>query len=171
MYFNGFCLINEDELFNEFIVKNDYSVSGFSYGAINALEYTLNMIKNNKRVDLLQLFSPSYFCTQSTKYKRMQLIHFNIDTQTYINNFINNASYPSKLEMNKYLCKGTYTQLETLLYYEWNKEDLELLVKNNVKIEVYLGQKDKIIDTKKSKDFFINFAEIYFFNNCGHMLK
>ena len=48
LYFSGFSLDNESELFKEYIIKNDFTVSGFSYGAIKAVKYILN---NNIRVD------------------------------------------------------------------------------------------------------------------------
>ena len=48
MYFSGFCLANEKELFKQFIIENDFTVSGFSYGAINALEYTIKQLKKIK---------------------------------------------------------------------------------------------------------------------------
>jgi len=73
LYFSGFSLVNEKELFEDYIIENDFTVSGFSYGAQKACEYVLN---TNNRIDLLQLFSPSYFNDKDIKYKRMQLIYF-----------------------------------------------------------------------------------------------
>ena len=32
---------NEQELFNQYIEKSDFVVTGFSYGAIKAIEYVL----------------------------------------------------------------------------------------------------------------------------------
>jgi len=37
LYFNGFSLQNEEILFQEYLEKSDFVVSGFSYGAIKAL--------------------------------------------------------------------------------------------------------------------------------------
>ena len=38
-YFSGFSLENEEELFSKYIIENDFTISGFSYGAIKAFEY------------------------------------------------------------------------------------------------------------------------------------
>ncbi len=57
-YFSGFSLENEKEIFDDYIIENDFTISGFSYGAIKAFEEVLN---GSKRVDLLQLFSPAFF--------------------------------------------------------------------------------------------------------------
>ena len=88
MYFSGFCLKNEDELFDEYLIKNDFTISGFSYGAIKAFEYAL---VTQKRIDKLQLLSPAFFNDKDTKYKRMQLMFFKKDNKTYCENFLNNC--------------------------------------------------------------------------------
>jgi hypothetical protein len=170
LYFSGFCLNNEKELFKNYLEENDFTVSGFSYGAIKALEYVLLQIKNNKRIDKLQLFSPAYFVNKDTKYKRMQIMFFKKDETQYINNFINNVIYPKDITLRKYLTNSTYEQLDELLNYKWQKEDLQFLISRNVKIEVYLGAKDKIIDSNIAKDFFKEFSEVYYIKSCGHIL-
>jgi len=170
LYFSGFCLKNEEELFSEYLISNDFTVSGFSYGAIKAFEYTLDLIKNNKRVDLLQLFSPSFFQEEDKKFKRMQIMYFKKDENAYINNFLNNIQYPNKIEVNKYLKSGSIGELEILLNYTWKEEDLQLLVDSNVKIEVYLGGNDKIINSNDAKEFFRNFSEVFFIKSSGHIL-
>ena len=48
LYFSGFSLEGEKELFDPYRVKNSFTVSGFSYGAQKAFEYVLN---SSKRVD------------------------------------------------------------------------------------------------------------------------
>ena len=68
-FFSGFCLENEEELFSEYATPNDFTISGFSYGAIKAFEEVLN---SNERVDKLQLFSPAFFQTQDKKYVRFK---------------------------------------------------------------------------------------------------
>ncbi len=35
-YFSGFCFFEESELFKDYIIQNDFTVSGFSYGAVKA---------------------------------------------------------------------------------------------------------------------------------------
>jgi predicted esterase len=73
IYFSGFCFQNEQILFENFLLKNDFTVAGFSYGAIRAFEYAL---KNRHRIDTLQLFSPAFFQDKSESFKKLQLLAF-----------------------------------------------------------------------------------------------
>jgi len=167
-YFSGFSLEAEKEIFEDYIIENDFTVCGFSYGAIKAFEYALN---SKKRVDLLQLFSPAFFETKDEKFKRMQLMYYKKDEQAYCNTFLQNISFPSKVNMKEYYKEATSKELNELLYYTWNKNDLFKLLEKGTKIEVYLGQKDKIIDTNSAKDFFKEFATVYYIKQKGHILK
>lgn len=167
-YFSGFCLEKEEELFTEYIIKNDFTVSGFSYGAIKAFEEVLN---SKQRVDRLQLFSPAFFQTQDKKFKRMQLMFFKKDEKAYCNNFLENIAYPSDIDCSKYFVQGTYTQLDELINYEWCEEKLLQLEKKGIKIEVFLGADDKICDSNKAKNFFAKYANVYFIKNVGHILN
>ncbi len=167
-YYSGFCLKNESELFSEFITKNDFSVSAFSYGAIKAFEEVLN---SKLRVDKLQLFSPAFFQTKDKKFKRMQLMFYKKDENAYCNNFLENISYPSNIDCSKYFTQGIYSELEELLTYEWDEEKLQTLVNKGVEIEVFLGEEDKIIEAQKAKDFFRNYATVYYIKDVGHILN
>jgi len=171
LYFSGFCLSNEKILFKEYIEDNDFTVSGFSYGAIKAFEYTLKSIKLGNRVDKLQLFSPAYFMNETEKFKRLQLIFFKKNEIEYKNNFIKNIIYPSDINMNKYIVNGKYEELDKLLNYQWDIEEFELLLKRNIKIEVFIGSEDKIINSEKAKEFFKNFSDVYYIKNGGHILR
>jgi len=166
LYFNGFCLKGEDELFCEYKIDNDLSVSGFSYGAQKACDY---VIQSEKRVDLLQLFSPAFFQNNDKKYKRMQLMFFKKDATSYCKNFLQNCGLNGK-QSAKYFQMGLYEELEALLNYVWDKEKLQLLQKKNIRLEVYLGSDDKIIDAEAAKEFFKEFAEVYFIKNKEHIL-
>jgi len=166
LYFSGFSLNNEKELFNEYIIENNYTISGFSYGAIRAFEYALN---SHKRVDLVQLFSPAFFNDKDKKYKRMQLMFFRKDSQQYCDNFLLNCGFNKEVKKN-YFSIGTFKELEELLNYNWEAEKLLQLVKKNIKIEVYLGSEDKIIDSSKALEFFRKFSEVYYIKNKGHIL-
>ncbi len=166
-YFSGFCFEDEEKLFEEYILKNDFTVSGFSYGAIKAFEKVLN---SNTRVDKLQLFSPAFFQNKNEKFKRMQLMFFKKDARAYCDNFLKNTLYPSHKDIESYLKIGTYEQLKELLYYEWDEEKLKKVLEKGTKIEVFLGSDDKIIDTLKAKEFFVNFATVYYIKNKGHIL-
>ncbi len=167
-YFSGFSLENEKELFNDYIIENDFTISGFSFGAIKAFEEALN---SDKRVDLLQLFSPAFFQTQNEKFVRMQLMFFKKDSKSYCENFLKNISYPSNIDASKYFNEGTYEELQTLLTYKWDEQMLNRLLEKGTKIEVYLGGVDKIIDSSKAYEFFKNFSTLYFIKNSGHILK
>lgn len=166
-FYSGFCLQNEKEFFNEYAIENDFTVSGFSYGAIKAFEEVLN---SSSRVDLLQLFSPAFFQDKDKKYKRMQLMFFKKDPKAYCDNFLKNIAYPKTIDTSKYFNLGTYDELEELLTYEWCGNKLQKLLDKGVKIEVYLGNEDKIIDASKAKEFFKDYATIYYIKEKGHVL-
>lgn len=167
-YFSGFSLENEKELFNDYIIENNFTISGFSFGAIKAFEEALN---SDKRVDLLQLFSPAFFQTQNEKFVRMQLMFFKKDSKSYCENFLKNISYPSNINVSRYFKEGNYEELQTLLTYKWDEQMLNRLLEKGTKIEVYLGGVDKIIDSTKAYEFFKNFSTVYFIKNSGHILK
>ena len=166
-YFSGFCFVDESELFGEYLESNDFTVSGFSYGAIKAFEEVLN---SNQRVDKLQLFSPAFFQTFDDKFKRMQLMYFKKDADAYCKNFLQNVASPTNQDISKYFNLGTVQELEELLNYEWSEEKLQRLVDKGTIIEVYLGANDKIIDSLKAKEFFVNFATVYYIKEKGHLL-
>lgn len=167
-FYSGFCLKNEEELFNKFIIKNDFTLSGFSYGAIKAFEEALT---SKKRVDLLQLFSPAFFQNKDKKYKRLQLMFFKKDASSYCNDFLKNIASPSAFDMSNYFQEGSYEQLDELLHYEWLEEKLQALIEKGTKVEVYLSSEDKIINSQKAKEFFVKFATVYYIKNCGHILN
>jgi len=167
LFFSGFCLKNEQKLFNDYLIENEFTVSGFSYGAQKAFEYTL---KSEKRVDLLQLFSPAFFQNKDKKYKRLQLMFFKKDANEYANNFLKNCGFTKELAKN-YFELESYEDLDALLNYTWDKERLEQLVNRGTKIEVYLGVDDKIIDSEETKEFFKEYAEVYYIKEKGHILQ
>lgn len=166
-YFSGFCFKNESELFDEYLVNNDFTISGFSFGAIKAFEEAFS---TKKRVDKLQLFSPAFFQIFDDKFKRTQLMYFKKNANAYCQNFLSNVIYPLQTDISKYFELGTTEQLEELLNYTWSEEKLQSLLDRGTKIEVYLGGVDKIIDSSKAKDFFKNFATVYYIKEKGHLL-
>lgn len=167
-FYSGFCLKNEETIFDNYLIKDDYTFSGFSHGAIKAFKEALS---SEKRVDLLQLFSPAFFQTQDKKFLRMQVMFFKKNKNDYCNKFLKNITFPSSLNMQKYFLDGTYEELDELLNFVWKEEDLEALVKKGTKIEIYLGDKDKIIDSFKACEFFKNYGTVYFIKNVGHILN
>ena len=166
-FFSGFSLTNEQQLFKEYAIINDFTMAGFSYGAIKAFKEALN---THKRVDLLQLFSPAFFQDKDEKFKRMQLMFFKKDATAYCENFLSNIAYPSHTNTKDFFQEGTFEQLDELLHFKWKKDELDALVHKGTRIEVYLGSEDKIIDSQKAKAFFVNYATVYYIKEKGHIL-
>jgi predicted alpha/beta hydrolase family esterase len=166
-FFSGFSLQGESFIFDEYLKKGDYVVSGFSLGAIEAFEFVQ---KSTDRIDTLQLFSPAFFQDKSEKFKRVQTLNYKKNQTSYEDQFLQNISYPSNMDMREYFKKDSLESLEKLLNFVWEKEKLEQLKSRGVFIEVYLGGNDKIIDTQKAYEFFKEFATLYFIKEGGHIL-
>jgi len=169
-FFSGFSLQNEEYLFEALIKKSEYSVCGFSYGALSALSVTLEMLEKSQRVDTLQLFSPAFFQTKDEKFKRLQLMTYKKNRDTYMSQFIVSCFSPYSEKLVEY--KDTsFKELKELLYYEWSLEDLKKVEESGVKIEVYLGGKDEIIDVKSAKKFFLQNSTVTYIKNANHFLQ
>ena len=166
-FFSGFSFTHEVELFDSYLKKSDYSVSGFSLGAVKAFEYVLG---TTKRVDTLQLFSPAFFQDRDKKFIRLQTISYQKNQAEYEKQFLKNIAYPSNYDMRKYYKKDNLNSLEKLLNFTWKREELERLKSKGVYLEVYLGEKDKIIDSLKAKEFFKTYATVYLIKEGGHIL-
>jgi len=168
-YFSGYCLKNEYPLFDEYLIKTDFNIAGFSYGAIKAINEALTC---NERVDTLQLISPAFFNDKSESFKHMQIKLFEKDAIKYADGFLQNAMFDikNKDKIREYLAYGTKEQLEELLFYEWQESVLQEVIDKNIKIEVYIGGMDKIINPIATKDFFMPFADVYFFKQKDHFL-
>lgn len=166
-YFNGFALKNENKFFKEYIIDSDFCVVGFSYGAQKAFEYVYN---NSNRIDRLILISPAFFQNHKKAFIRTQLRYFNADQKSYVKQFLKNVSYPSNINLDKYVIGGTYAELESLLSYIWDNKKILELISRGVTIEVFIGGEDKIVDSSKSFEFFSSITTTYFFKNLGHLL-
>jgi surfactin synthase thioesterase subunit len=167
-FFSGFGFRDEKYLFESFLKLSDFSIAGFSYGAIKAFE---RAYLSSDRVDTLQLFSPAFFINRSERFKNLQLRSYQRDKEKYLENFYKNVLSPSDLEIEIFKSKTNKSDLERLLFYEWDKEALKELVKRGVKIEVFVGSEDKIIDAKSVAEYFKEFAQIYFIKGVGHLLR
>ncbi len=167
-FYSGFGFKNEKDLFKDILPKNGFFVAGFSKGSIEAFEYVKN---SKKRVDKLILISPAFFQKKDEKFKRLQLLSFKKDFKKYMLNFYKNVLYPSKIDIKEYQTDGDFNQLEKLLYYKWSKDSLKEIRSRGVDIEVYLGEKDKIINPIEAYDFFKSFATVYYIKNVGHILR
>lgn len=167
-YFNGFSLKNEEVLFSSYLFNSESLVVGFSYGAQKAFEYAYNA---THRIDRLILLSPAFFQAQKSSFIRTQLIYFDSSKESYVKQFLKNVIYPSSLDLSEYVEIGTKDELEELLNYVWDKDKLDTLLSRGVKIEVFLGEDDKIIDVKDAQNFFSKKCITYTIKNSGHILR
>ena len=166
-FFSGFCFQDEQKLFDDYLEYNDFCVAGFSYGAINAFEYVSTC---RDRIDKLQLFSPAFFQDRNNKFKRLQTISFAKNKDKYIQNFLTQVKYPNTKEVQHNFYQGNLDELKELINYTWSQNRLEQLLKRGVCIEVYLGEKDKIINPNIVQEFFVPYSDIYFIKGVGHLL-
>jgi pimeloyl-ACP methyl ester carboxylesterase len=167
-YFSGFCLSEEQTLFPELIVEGETTVAGFSYGAQQALEYAVN---SKTRIDRLILLSPAFFHDQTSEFKESQLHYFKQHHASYIKQFLKNVVYPSRMDLASYFKLGKEEELESLLHYKWEEEKFQMLQQRGVAIEVFLGGKDKIVNTQKAMAFFEPLATCYLIKEVGHLLQ
>ncbi len=169
IYFSGFSLEGEAELFSDWLVQSDYAVAGFSYGAIRALEYAL---ASSRRIDRLLLFSPAFFQTKKERFITLQLEAFRQDPESYRRNFLARAAAGTGIDLEPYLKEGSCEELEELLRYRWEAEKLRTLRERGTVIEVFIGEKDRIIDAQGALEFFIPLATAtYRFRKAGHFLR
>ena len=167
-YFNGFSLENEERLFSDYLEKHDYSVSGFSYGAQRAFEYVYH---SQTRIDRLILISPAFFQTQKPSFIRTQLRYFEVNKESYVKQFLENVAYPSTQSLEKYLNIGTKEELNALLSYIWDEKKIKEVLNKGIIIEVFIGDEDKIIDSKEAINFFQEISTLYIIKKSGHLLE
>ena len=75
----------------------------------------------------------------------------------YLEQFINACFLPyERKSVNRSVT--VLEELEELLDYEWDVSALSALSERSVKIEVYLGEKDQIVDAKVAKEFFFGYG-------------
>lgn len=168
VYFNGFSLYNEEELFKEYAVQSDLCVAGFSYGAQKAFEYVYN---SKERIDRLILLSPAFFQTQKPSFTRTQLRYFEAGQEAYVKQFLANVTFPSDLDLSNYVDVGTKEELEALLTYVWDEKKIQEVLDRGTTIEVFLGKDDKIINAQAAFDFFAPLTTTYFIKSVGHLLR
>ncbi|MDF1877115.1 pimelyl-ACP methyl ester esterase BioV [Sulfurimonas sp. SAG-AH-194-L11] len=169
-FYSGFSLKNEAFLFEAFLKSGDYTVSGFSYGSIKALKYAQEEVNKGKRIDTLQLLSPVFFQTQGGKFHRVQMLAYTKDRKKYMQNFIKSCFLPYEQKELEFT-KTSKEELEELLEYEWSIPDLLELQSKGVKIEVYLGSKDAIIDVEEARKLFLDVATVTYIKEANHFLQ
>ncbi|WP_348652962.1 pimelyl-ACP methyl ester esterase BioV [uncultured Sulfurimonas sp.] len=169
-FFSGFSLKNEQHLFKEFINESKYCVCGFSYGSMKALKHAKKLLEDGKSVDILQLLSPVFFQTKSQRFKRVQTMAYNTNNKEYMSKFLDSCfePYPHKeIEFQK----NTIGDLEELLNHQWILNEFEDLVNKGIKLEVYIGSADKIIDVKSAREFFTQVATVTYIKDANHFLQ
>jgi hypothetical protein len=169
-FFSGFSLQNESYLLDEYLNKSEYSVVGFSYGAIKGFDYVKDQLASGKRIDTLQLISPAFFQRKAQKFKKLQLLAYTKNELAYMSQFMNLCfdPYEKKIVEHK---QTTKEELEKLLHYEWDLDALQELVDKGVKLEVYLGEKDNIIDVTGAKELFLQVATVTYIKDANHFLQ
>jgi len=170
-FFSGFCVDVDKKFFADYIEDKEFVVAGFSYGAQKALDYAIN---SSKRIDKLQLLSPAFF-DYNEKLINLNLKAFK-DKKSYIKNFLTKAGINEwKMENGKWrilekeikIVECSEDDLIKLFTFNWEK----IKEVKDVKIEVFLGEYDKIIALKKAYEFFKNYGDVYFIKNANHFLK
>jgi hypothetical protein len=156
-----------------FPTPDEFVVAGFSFGAQKALEYVLN---TNKRIDKLQLLSPAFF-NVNQKFINLNINAFKKDKINYIKNFLTKAGINEwkmdngKWKINLKDIEIDYGCSEEELYkmFTFNWEKIKEI--KGVKIEVFLGEYDKILSLKKAQSFFKNYATVYCIKKANHFLR
>ncbi|MEA1892101.1 MAG: pimelyl-ACP methyl ester esterase BioV [Campylobacterota bacterium] len=169
-FYSGFALQDEEYLFDDFLHSSEYTISGFSYGAIKAFHSAQKMLNMGKRVDKLQLLSPAFFQTKNDKFKRLQMLAYSKNRPEYMRQFIDTCFYPYEKKIVK-LKKSSNSELDELLNYRWNLGELQKLLDASIKIEVYLGEKDNIIDIDAAREFFLQIATVTYIKDANHFLQ
>ncbi len=165
-FFSGYSFSNEECFFKPWLTQNERVVSGFSYGAQLAVKYAL---KQRSTILGVQLFSPAFFNDKQSTFKKQQLAAYERNKKAYQKVFIKKCLYPHDIDISEYIHESKKETLEELLSYRWKEEDLKKIVSKGIHIEVFLGEKDKIIDPKRALNFFKPYATCFYFKNKGHL--
>lgn len=166
-FYSGFALSGDQHFFDPYLKHSDYTVAGFSYGAIKAAQYVAN---TNERIDTLQLFSPAFFQTKKESFRRLQMGGYIKDTERYLDNFLTSCFAPSPVAPVSIGSNDAQT-LEELLYFEWTSELMESIRSRGTRIEVYLGLEDQVIDVEGARDFFLPYASVTTIRKGNHFLQ
>ncbi|WP_163555285.1 pimelyl-ACP methyl ester esterase BioV [Helicobacter suis] len=175
-YFSGFCFRGEKWLF-DWILKpyRLYNIAGFSYGAINALEFAYKQVKQGLRVQKLFLISPCMLAFKSKAFKRLQILSYQKDPALYVRSFLQNIGWNSLLDLNPNLARfthlGSLEDLKILLEYTYSAEKLAFLCNEGISISVFLGLKDNLLDVKEALHCFKPYASVWQLKGANHLLQ
>ncbi len=167
-FYSGFSLLNEEHFFENYLKNNDYTIAGFSYGAIAAAHHAL---QSTSRIDTLQLFSPAFFQTKSEPFKRLQLSGFRQSPQVYRNRFLESCFAPYDVQEVELDWNANEEHLRELLYFEWTEKLMESIVSKGIRVEVFLGDQDSVIDVVGAREFFLQYATVMSMRSGNHFLE
>jgi hypothetical protein len=166
-FYSGFALSEDQCFFDPYLNHSDYTVAGFSYGAIKAAQFA---VESHERIDTLQLFSPAFFQTKKESFRRLQMGGYIKDAERYLENFLTSCFAPSPVAPIS-LGSNDAESLQELLYYEWIPELLEAIRAKGIRIEVYLGLEDQVIDVAGAREFFLPYATVISIRRGNHFLQ
>jgi len=118
----------------------------------------------------LQLLSPAFFQTKEEKFRRLQLLSYKKNAALYMKQFLRGCFAPFGMQSVENI-ETKSEELEELLYYVWNEKDFTLFEESGVKVEIYLGGEDKIIDIQKAREFFKNVGTLTYIKKANHFLQ
>ena len=162
----------------------EFDVVGFSYGAQKAVRYALDSPRPIRR---LCLISPAFFHGMPTRRKEAELRLFAANPVRYLQMFFQqalsgstDASEAQKELVLPYFClsrhesictKELADDLHTLLFYTFCADELTQIRERGIAIEVFLGERDRIVATKEARDFFAPLAtRLFWVRDVGHLL-
>lgn len=166
MFYSGFCLNGEEGLFDEFLPSFGEYIAGFSYGSIAALKFAAQ----NKDVAKLILLSPAYYTHKSADFKEAQIAAFETDPALYRLKLLKKSGL-SEEEGKRYGIPGTSAELRELLYFDWNASEIASVSHRGVKIEVFIGGNDRVVEPEASAEFFRQYGSVYYLKNKNHILR
>jgi hypothetical protein len=166
-FYSGFALCGDQYFFDTYLKPSDYTVAGFSYGAIKAAQYARD---SHERIDTLQLFSPAFFQTKKESFRRLQMAGYFKDTERYLENFLTSCFAPSP-QSPVNMGENSAESLEELLYFEWNDDLMKQICSKGTRIEVYLGLEDQVIDVAGAREFFLPYATVTSIKRANHFLQ
>jgi hypothetical protein len=166
-FYSGFALSNDQVFFQKYLNHSEFTVAGFSYGAIKAALYTAQA---THRIDTLQLFSPAFFQTKKESFRRLQMSGYFKDSERYLESFLTSCFAPSPVAPIS-LGENNSDELQELLYFEWTDTLMETIRNKGIVIEVYLGLDDQVIDVAGAREFFLPYATVTSIKRANHFLQ
>ncbi|HEY9203800.1 MAG TPA: alpha/beta hydrolase, partial [Sulfurimonas sp.] len=88
---------------------------------------------------------------------------------SYLREFIASCFLPYEKKIVEH-SKSSIEELEELLRYEWDIDELKELVRKGLKIEVYLGGEDRVIDVQRARELFLEVATVTYIKEANHFL-